>query len=67
MRQAFPCSTFTMRSNQSVELTATRCAFTFQMTKTLSLRARSLSVAVAHFCLVRRHRFVVMKLNDLCW
>jgi len=26
-------------SNPSVELTATRCAFTFQMTKTLSLRA----------------------------
>jgi hypothetical protein len=26
-------------SNQSVELTATRCAFTLQMTKTLSLRA----------------------------
>ena len=40
-------------SNQSVELTATRRAFTFQMTRTSSLRARSLSVAVAHFFLVR--------------
>jgi hypothetical protein len=41
-------------SNQSVELTATRCAFTFQMAKTLYFEPLSLPVAVAHFFLVRR-------------
>ena len=44
------------RSNQSVELTATRCAFTFDMTRTSSLEPRSLSMAVAHFFLVRPMR-----------
>ena len=39
--------------NQAMELTATRRVFTFRMTKTFSLRAAPLSVAVAHLVLVR--------------
>ena len=43
------------KSNQSVELTATRCAFTFSYdSEPLHFELRSLSVAVAYFFLVRR-------------
>src|SRR5919197_3195134 len=41
----------TKRPNQSVELTATRFAATFSITRTSFSEQRSLSVAIAHFYL----------------
>src|SRR4051794_3463061 len=43
-------------SNHAMERTADRCAFTFQMTSTPSLRATSAPSAVAHLVLVRPMR-----------
>ena len=41
------------RSNQALERTAARCAFTFKMTKQFQSKRRSVSAAVAQLVLVR--------------